>query len=216
MASQFPSSQPSGRFEAVWQRNLVNTKASADIVATLMQLYGESARHYHTLDHIEFCLSVFDQVSSLAKNSDALELAIWFHDAIYNFPIKDNERLSAEFFMEVSECCLPNDVRDKVFKMVMVTVHDFAPSDHDEQMMVDIDLSSFGRPWEQFAEDGDNVRRELVYLDDAEFYPRQMNFMSGLVGRKNFYNLEWFQEKYEAQARSNVARYLQILRDQGY
>ncbi len=216
MARQLPTSQTDGRFEAVWQRNLLKNAASSDIAASLSRLYSERARHYHTMDHIDFCLSVFDQVSSLTSNPDAVELAIWFHDAIYNFPIQDNERLSAEFFMQASQDSLSTALREKVYKMVMATVHDVVPTDPDEQMMVDIDLSSFGRPWEQFARDGENVRRELAYLSDADFYPRQINFMTGLVSRDNFYNLAWFREKYEAQARSNVSRYLQILHDKGY
>jgi len=145
-----------------------------------------------------------------------VELAIWFHDAIYEFPVDENERLSAEYFMDVSEGKLPDDLRGVVFEQVMATDHRSTPSDLDQKILIDIDLSSFGRPWDQFLYDGENVRKEMSYLDDDVFYPRQIGFMSGLLSRSRFYATPWFQQNYEATARENLTRYLHSLADRGY
>ncbi len=204
------------RFVALWARNSDTAVKGSEIANNLLEFYSESGRHYHTMAHIEFCLSLFDQVKGLCVSADTVELAIWFHDSIYKFPSVENEKLSALYFMDVSEGCMSDQQRQKIFDQVITTDHKSRPTDPDQQILLDIDLSSFGRPWDQFIEDGLNVRRELAYQDDDSFYQQQIGFMTQLVGRKNFYNTAWFKERFEKTAKSNLTRYLDQLRQKGY
>ena len=48
----------------------------------LLDRYNAADRRYHNLSHIDACLKLLDTVRPLAQRPDALELAIWFHDAI--------------------------------------------------------------------------------------------------------------------------------------
>lgn len=187
-----------------------------EIGLELFKRYAEPARHYHTLDHIDYCLEMFDQVSGQCKEPDAVELAIWFHDAVYDFPVDNNEQMSAEFFMQASDGKLPDKLRTLIFDQIMVTDHRSEVVSDDQKTLIDIDLSSFGRPWERFLTDGINVRREMGYLEDAVFYRNQIAFMRQLVEREFFYLTSWFQQQYEATARNNLKRYLQSLADKGY
>ena len=81
--------------------------------------------------------------------------------------------------------------------------------------MLDIDLSSFGLPWEDMLRDSIAVRQESPQLSDAEFFPGQRAFLESLVSRDTFYFTEFFRSRIEDRARSNIARYLQNLTDQG-
>lgn len=204
------------RFEAIWSRTSNQGTDGKGIGRALFDRYAESARHYHTIEHIDYCLEMFDQVRDRCINPDAVELAIWFHDAVYDFPVDDNERLSAEYFQTVSDGKLPEQLRQLVFDQVIVTDHRSPPSDSDQKLLIDIDLSSFGRPWERFLKDGVNVRLEMGYLEDTAFYQSQIAFMSQLLERTNFYRTEWFQKNYEQNARDNVKRYLTTLFEKGY
>lgn len=204
------------RFEAVWRRHSDADRHGAEIGMALLEFYNQPERCYHTMEHIDFCLELFDKVSDQCINPDAVELAIWFHDAVYNFPVTDNEQLSAEYFLEVTSGYLPEPMCENVYQQVLATSHKVQPADKDQQILVDIDLSSFGRPWEQFLRDGKNVRRELVYLDDDEFYPGQISFMKELIDRENFYNTPWFQQQFEGTARHNLSLYIESLVRQGY
>jgi predicted metal-dependent HD superfamily phosphohydrolase len=53
--------------------------------------YSEKRRFYHTVDHIDAMLTHFDGVKDIAERPEELELAIWFHDAIYKPLSKTNE-----------------------------------------------------------------------------------------------------------------------------
>ena len=62
----------------------------------LTNAYSEPHRHYHTLRHVTECLTEFNSVRHLARQPVAVEMAIWFHDAIYDTHAQDNEERSAE------------------------------------------------------------------------------------------------------------------------
>src|SRR6188508_2389895 len=57
--------------------------------------YTEPHRHYHNPRHISECLAEYDSSRHLAVQPVAVELAIWFHDAIYDTHAADNEEQSA-------------------------------------------------------------------------------------------------------------------------
>ena len=72
--------------------------------------------------------------------------------------------------------------------------------------IVDIDLSSFGLPWEAFLRDSRAVREEFSRVTDAEFYPRQKKFLESLAARPAFCFTEFFRDLHETRARRNIER----------
>ena len=69
------------RWQRVWQE-LELPRVPDDVLGELMHAYSSPERYYHSLAHIQDCLSSFDQTRSLAAHPE--ELAIWFHDAVYD------------------------------------------------------------------------------------------------------------------------------------
>lgn len=61
----------------------------------LVARYSEAHRRYHTLQHLRECLGLFDSVRHLASRAAEVEVALWFHDAIYDVERHDNEAQSA-------------------------------------------------------------------------------------------------------------------------
>lgn len=146
---------------------------------------------------------------------DAVEMSIWFHDVIYDARASDNEEKSARYFVKVCGNDIDERFRSKVHDLIIVTIHKELPLTSDEKFMVDIDLSSFGLPWDKFLKDSEAVREEFRHLNDEEFYPTQKQFLESLISRKYFCFTEFFRERHEKRARQNITRYLDQLEQQG-
>lgn len=204
------------RFQSLWQRCLLDGSAdnSATIHQRLLDGYNEPQRHYHTMAHIEHCMAMFDQCKSQAENPDALELAVWFHDVIFAPGQHDNEALSAELYLQLSDGVHATDLRELVARLIMATLHDGSSlEDSDAVYMVDIDLSSFGLSWEIFLQDSDDLRAESAALSDAEYYRNKAAFQSRLRARERFFLSDFFYQRLELQAHENIDRYFEQIRE---
>ena len=203
------------RFQSLWQRNLTETAIddSMAIYQRLIAGYNEPQRHYHTLDHIKHCLGMFEDCKALVSAPDALEMAIWMHDVILVSGRRDNEALSAELYLELSRGAQRDEMRELVSRLIMATLHNGdALDDADSNFMVDIDLSSFGLPWDKFLRDSLNLRAENPQLRDQDYQLNQTGFQRGLLARPRFFLSDFFFARFEIQARDNLARYFEYLR----
>ncbi|MDH3220310.1 MAG: hypothetical protein OEO19_12320 [Gammaproteobacteria bacterium] len=201
------------RYRALWQRCLIEgaTDSSADIHRRLLEGYREPQRHYHTLEHIEHCLTMFELCKPLASNPDALELALWFHDVVFEPGSHGNEARSAALYQQLSDGAHDETTRGIVGRLIMATLHDGnSLQDKDAQYMVDIDLSSFGLSWEEFLRDSENLRRENPQLGDDEYNASHSRFHNGLLRRDRIFKSDFFYRRLEKQARANIARYLAL------
>src|SRR5688500_725542 len=72
------------------------TRPSEAVVDELLIRYAEPHRHYHTLEHVVACLKWLDRFREVAEHPEEVELALWYHDAIYVPGAGDNESRSAE------------------------------------------------------------------------------------------------------------------------
>ena len=95
----------------------------------LTSAYAEPQRHYHNRKHIAECLEEFDQARHLARQPIAVELALWFHDAVYEPKAGDNEERSAALAKEcLNECGIGAPVVDAVSRLILATkTHDAGP-----------------------------------------------------------------------------------------
>lgn len=179
--------------------------------AALQRLYAEPSRHYHTAAHVDFCLSQFDRARTHMDEPDMVELALWFHDAVYDVRACDNELRSAALCEHLLTPLLPRRRLDRLRDLILVTAAGSQPADNDEAFVYDIDLSVFARPWEEFRDDSEAVRRESEHLDTGEFARRQAQFLRSLLARPAIYCTALFRDRCENAARDNITRWLQVL-----
>ena len=69
----------------------------AELFVTLDRHYSEESRFYHDKSHVAECLRQFEPYRSKAEFPAEIEIAIWFHDVIYDTRAGDNEEQSAAF-----------------------------------------------------------------------------------------------------------------------
>ncbi|MEE8212159.1 MAG: hypothetical protein V3T85_09585, partial [Acidiferrobacterales bacterium] len=161
------------------------------------------------------CLKQVDLAADLMDNCDAVEMGLWFHDAIYEPGAADNELKSAQLFEEITND-KQSSLKQSVYDLIMVTKHPEHPKCLDEKFMVDIDLSSFGLPWGVFIQDSQAVREEFAHVPDESFFAGHLKFLNSLVRRPTFFFTDFFQTRYEAIAKKNIARYMKDLHAKGY
>lgn len=205
------------RFAAVWQR-CVATPPAPDAVtvhADLCRLLGAPSRLFHNLDHIRDCVRRFDEVASLLQHPDAVEIALWFHDAIYEPGEASNEHRSANLFLAQSTGA-PPVFRRRVCGLILTTRHIGGTRGSDRRFIEDIDLAGFAAPWEDFMRSGDLLRAEFAAHPDAQYYPSQVGFLLQLQRRPRFFSTDYFHDRYEARARHNVRRLLEDLARRGF
>lgn len=198
------------RFCRLWNRCAgAGQQRAAALFSALDAYYGEPHRHYHTGVHIEDCLSRMDLAAAQLVQPDSVELAVWFHDVIYQPGAADNERRSADWFAEQAAGLLAPDLIRRVENYIMSTTHCEPPADDGAQWVVDVDLSGLGMETDMFQRDGDNIRREFTHLSDAEFIRGQTRFLQSLLDRERIYYTPFFYDLCETRARRNIRNTLE-------
>lgn len=179
-----------------------------DVFQEIVQRYGEAHRHYHTLAHVNACLNHSDNVDAI-EDRRALELALWFHDVIYDPFAKDNETQSAEFAKTKLQLIgETQQVIDKVEHLVVLTQHPSNPKSLDEKYLIDIDLSILGAPEELYDQYEQWVRLEYRKVPSFLYKKGRKKVLQGFLNQEHIYATDKFRDKYEEQARSNILRAL--------
>ena len=197
------------QWHEMWARFDVSAPPSG-LFERLVAAYSEPHRKYHTLRHLDECFAKLDGLRTDAIHLEEVELALWFHDAIYDTRRQDNEARSADWAREVALAAkLPVAIADRIHRLVMVTRHDAAPHESDEKVLVDVDLSILAAPAERFDEYEVQVREEYAWVPDSVFRAKRREILEEFLARDAIFNTARFVKAYEARARSNLARALQ-------
>ena len=181
----------------------------------LVQAYTQPQRAYHSLNHIEDCLAKLDWAHSIAERPDLLEVAIWFHDVVYDTHKQDNEAQSAAWAVrELRAGHVSPEIADAVEKLILVTQHQRPPARTDESLLLDIDLSIFGEAPAVFDRYEMLIRQEYAWVPKMAYCEARAGILESFLRRTSIYHNAIFQQSYEAQARDNLARSIKRLKSQ--
>lgn len=186
---------------------------TAHVFQAVVAGYTEPHRQYHTLAHLRDCLEQFDSARALAAQADAVEAALWFHDAIYDTHSPENEERSAQWAERALVAAgVAVEVARYVADLVRVTRHDAQPSGADACLLVDVDLSILGRAPAVFDAYERQIRAEYAWVPEPMFRTGRAGILESLLRRDVIYTTPCFHNRYEAQARANLQRSLAALR----
>jgi predicted metal-dependent HD superfamily phosphohydrolase len=179
----------------------------------LQAAWSEPHRHYHNLAHLGECLRELDAESSSDERPPTVELALWFHDAIYNPRADDNEEQSAALAREcLCETELHPSFARRVAALILATKRHDVSGDLLAPLMVDVDLSILGQPEARFWEYEAQIREEYIWVPDTVFAPKRAEILEQFLSRKRIYSTKYFFEKCEVRARANLQASIQRLR----
>lgn len=168
--------------------------------------YEQAARKYHTTRHINECLAILDRARHPEASNPLIEYALWFHDAIYNTFSRQNEERSADAAVRVLERSgRPAADCDLVRALILATRHGAQPSEPPLQLLVDVDLAILGADADRYAEFELQIRAEYWWVPTTLYRKQRGAILHSFVMRASIYSTHEFRERYERQARNNIA-----------
>ncbi|MBT8340274.1 MAG: N-methyl-D-aspartate receptor NMDAR2C subunit [Desulfatitalea sp.] len=199
------------RWNELWQK-LGAANKMENLFYQLTNAYNEKNRAYHNMGHIKLCLKEFDQVKVRLKNHLEVELAIWFHDVIYDPKSVTNEEESAAFaVVELQKADITCICIDTVRDLILATKHDRSINTSDAEFLVDIDLSILGYPPGIYKEYEKNIRKEYEWVPETIYREKRKELLMSFLGRDKIYYTKAFSNQYERQSRFNLEETIKSL-----
>jgi predicted metal-dependent HD superfamily phosphohydrolase len=198
------------RWRGLCDRLGLDADAAAPTLVELVHAYSEQARRYHSLDHIAALLLLLDQHSEGLIDRCAVELAIFFHDAVYVPTRSDNEARSAALARDrLTALGLPNELVARVADLVLATRHGSEqaepPHDADTALLLDLDLSILAADRSAYAAYARAIRSEYAAFPDEVYRSGRRRVLGQFLGRSRIYETERLHELWDAAARANLA-----------
>lgn len=182
--------------------------------------YAEPPRAYHNYAHVQEVLRHYREVADGPgwQQPREVELAVLYHDAIYEPGRSDNEARSAAFAVEQIGRWLPGAGIDagRVKWLIELTARhgQFLPSDFDDdpaaedvRMFLDCDMAILGAEPAVFdAYDRGIAAEYRSHVPAWLFRLNRRRFIKALLQRERIYLSEFFHLRLEARARANLRR----------
>jgi predicted metal-dependent HD superfamily phosphohydrolase len=184
----------------------VEPASSQKIFDEIVAAYSSNERHYHNLLHIQQVLKTANVLKPLALNFPTIQMAIWFHDFVYNPKAKDNEEKSAEYAVIcLSNLNIPLSIINNVVNIILNTKNHYAcPKDIDSQIMIDSDLSILGSNSLEYKAYARAIRQEYAWVSDTEYQIGRTKILQKFLQRERIYFTEIAFQQMETKARDNI------------
>lgn len=192
------------RWRAMWAE-LGAREADPALRLQLLACYSEPQRSYHSLQHLGECMWMLQPLRALAEHAAEIELALWFHDAIYDTRRKDNEERSALWLRESAVAAgVPEAAVLRAQAMVLATCHQALPVTPDGKILIDVDLSILGAGPERFKQYEEQVQREYAWIPEPQRRAGRKRILLSFLRREFIYSTEPMRQRLEARARANL------------
>jgi predicted metal-dependent HD superfamily phosphohydrolase len=188
---------------------------SAAVRTTVLRAYADPRRGYHDLRHLTEVLDHVDELSAAARDADAVRLAAWFHDVVYEAGRAGaaDEEASAV----LAEQLLPGlgvgpPTVATVARLVRLTAtHQPAPSDVDGAVLCDADLAVLARDPDGYASYVAGVRLEHAHVPAEAFRAGRAAVLRSLLDQPRLFRTDTGHDRWEDAARANVSAELASL-----
>jgi predicted metal-dependent HD superfamily phosphohydrolase len=179
----------------------------------LLESYAGAHRGYHDTRHLVEVLDRLEELLARPETAgvdrDAVLLAAWFHDAVYDGRPDDEERSAALAETALAAVGVPRALVAEVARLVRLTRdHRPDPDDLAGQVLSDADLAILAAGRQRYDEYVRDVRREYAHLDDESFRTGRAAVLRALLDKPTLFHTRYARESWEAAARANVEREL--------
>lgn len=203
------------RFDGLWSRT-VGTHGADAAWRALDAGYGAPGRHYHGWTHVAALLDGHDAVRGLPDfaglDEDAIDLAIVFHDAVYDPGRADNEARSADLLVTCAGPAAGTGRIRTAGAMIRATAAHEPSPDPATRLVLDLDLAVLGAPRATYDAYAAAIRREYAAVPDAAWRLGRAGVLDRFLARPRLYQTGHIHDRLEATARANLAAEATALR----
>lgn len=204
---------------ADWQALIARHTAApgaADTGAALLAAWRQPHRRYHNAAHLADVLHHVDELADHAEDPDAVRLAAWYHDAVYDGTRDDEERSAQRAETALTALQLAPELVTEVARLVRLTAtHDPAHGDRNGETLSDADLAILAAPADRYATYRAAVRAEYAHLPDDTFAAGRAALLQTLLDAPAVFRTPHARQHWEPQARNNIRAEIKQLRGAG-
>jgi predicted metal-dependent HD superfamily phosphohydrolase len=199
-----------------WQTLLASFELQLDLAhrtfTQIVTAYSSHNRYYHTLEHVDFVLNIIENLQDKVQDLEAVQLAAWFHDLVYDTQKNDNEEKSAECAgVLLASLGFPSKTIATVSRFILSTkYHQAASDDFDCQIFLDADLAILGSSPVEYWNYAAAIRQEYAWLPEAEYIAGRKRVLQNFLQRNRIYYTPSMFQAFELSARSNLLQEIQF------
>ncbi|MGC5744285.1 HD domain-containing protein [Chryseobacterium sp. NFX27] len=174
--------------------------------------YSAKDRYYHDLFHLENMFMELESVKSLIEDFYTVSFSVFYHDIIYDASSKSNEEKSASCAAErLQKVGFPRALILKTENQILATKSHTKSDDPDTNYLLDADLSVLGKDSAIYFDYTRKIRKEYALYPDFLYKPGRKKVLKYFLELKSIFKTEHFRDKYEQQARRNIAAEIELL-----
>jgi predicted metal-dependent HD superfamily phosphohydrolase len=179
----------------------VNPSLAKRTFEDVREHYAGPGRFYHTLDHVQNVLETVESLDQHARSLNAVKLATWLHDVIYDSKASDNEERSADYAEQLCEnLSIPE--AHVVAALILKTKTHAAGGDADAQVLIDADLAILGASESAYRAYAEKIRLEYAWVPESDFRVGRRQVLERFLARPRIFHLL---AHLEEPARQNIA-----------
>ncbi|WP_394940136.1 DUF4031 domain-containing protein [Psychromicrobium sp. YIM B11713] len=191
-----------------WNSLLPHTE---ELGRELLSRWAEPHRHYHSRTHLLAVLEALEELA--AEIPRTVQLAAWFHDAVYLGVAGQDEEDSALLAASLLSGIISDPELLEVQRLVRLTAsHDPSVEDFTGAVLCDADLAILGSSQEQYRRYVRAVRQDYAHIPDQEFREGRRAVLQQLLSLQPLFRTPAGQVLWAAQAEKNLRTELHSLK----
>ncbi len=174
----------------------------------LIAAYSSPDRHYHTINHLHHVLCTIGQLAPM--HSIVINLAAWFHDAVYDTRAHDNEEKSADLAEEILRSLRFESETIAQVRRLILSTKTHQAFDSESEILLDADLAILSSDSIRYQRYAEAIRQEYFWIAEEDYRNGRSRVLEAFLQRDRIYYSSMMQEE---TARENLRSELRQLQN---
>jgi len=175
----------------------------------LIQAYNDPSRCYHNIAHI---ISTLDLLATHGFSTPEAEIAVIYHDAVYDTHASDNELKSAEWArQDLISSKAPSHILSEIESAILATDHRSTITSELQARVADVDFAILGSIAATYKLYTKCIRQEYSWVAERDFISGRTKFIRHALSLPRLFHTTQCRNCYEELATQNLKTELQAL-----